>query len=74
MFERRKGGIAGGKSATELKERLSVKEGKIYGDLDGDSNINTFTERPLAGVMVKGKGKPYSTGSEQVTLFVFIGN
>jgi len=47
----------------QLKERLSVKEGKIYGDLDGDSNINTFTERPLAGAMIK--GKPYSTGSEQ---------
>jgi len=47
----------------QLKERLSVKEGKIYGDPDGDSNINTFTERPLAGAMIK--GKPYSTGSEQ---------
>jgi len=47
----------------QLKERLLVKEGKIYGDLDGDYSINTFTERPLAGAM--NKGKPYSTGSEQ---------
>jgi len=47
----------------QLKGRLSVKEGKIYGDLDGDININTLTERSLAGAMVK--GTPYSTGSEQ---------
>jgi len=48
----------------QLKERLSVKEGKMYGVLDEDSNINTFTERPLPGAMVK--GKLYAAGSEQV--------
>ena len=53
----------------QLKERLSVKEGKIYGDLDGDSSINTFTERSLAGAMIK--GKPYSTGSEQVAFLLY---
>ena len=51
----------------QLKERLSVKEGKIYGAPDEDFNINTFTERPLAGAMVK--GDPHSTGCEQVTFF-----
>jgi len=47
----------------QLKQRLLVKEGKPYSDLDGDFNINTFTERPLAGAMVKGNS--YSTGSKQ---------
>ena len=48
----------------QLKELLEVKEGKISGDLDGDSNINTFMGRPQAGAMVE--GNPYSTGREQV--------
>ena len=54
----------------QLKERLSVKEGKMYGVLDGDSNINTFTERPPTGAMVK--GNPHSTGIAQVTFFAFL--
>ena len=54
----------------QLKERLSVKEGKMYGVLDEDSNINTFTERPLPGAMVK--GKLYAAGSEQVSLLYFL--
>ena len=52
----------------QLKERLSVKEGKMYGVLDEDSNINTFTERPLPGAMVK--GKLYAAGSEQVSFCI----
>ena len=55
----------------QLKERLSVEEGKISGDLDRDSNINTFTERPFPGAMVKGNS--YPTGSEEVAFFVFLG-
>ena len=54
----------------QLKERLSVKEGKMYGVLDDDSNINTFTERPLSGAMVK--GKLYAAGSEQVSFLYFL--
>ena len=54
----------------QLKERLSVKEGKMYGVLDEDSNINTFTERPLSGAMVK--GKLYAAGSEQVSFLYFL--
>merc|ERR1719474_1186656 len=48
----------------QLKERLAVNKGKMYGVLDEDSNINTFTERPLPGAMVK--EKLYAAGSEQV--------
>jgi len=54
----------------QLKERLSVKEGKMYGVLDGDSNINTFTERPLAGAMVK--GNPHSTGIAQAAFSALV--
>ena len=47
----------------QLKERLSVEEGKISGDLDRDSNINTFTESPLAGAMVTSTLNRNRTGS-----------